>query len=894
MEYVSFTGYSDYRNIPEEHRAYLRDRRKEAVRYGSQFLNRPSLMNFEERSLSRTERKRFSKELDLLKKLMTHWRQVTVSKNEIAYAVVPDSYVELLKALRQLLTETRIDFQVLGKLPPSMPVWGKNSLVAQWWNFNDLECIASCWHIQVENFLIEIARNSTEKPLESEHMHLSKTYQGRGQTSDTIPVVSESISQFKQVRTAQYDTLRGTLRGHTRPDLNTNRGSSSRQFAEEFGVTTARHHRDLDREDTISNATGASFQPSQQQGRSKDSPYDPPGSNPRDELPKGPPRREEPGDPGGEPPRGPPGRGGPGDPGDDPFGSDGGYNSGRRRRDLDQRSNQLGNTSNDVPRFDTKLKPDSIPTWDGDMERIITWETQLNDLAKRSSIVSKQLGYLVIKFHENSLISLSRPYRGYWSNENKGPPPLKARVNLIGSSTNLQPPQFPKDDSNVSKKASPEEKGLRPCRHCGSGKHWDYECKYARQGVKRARTNHIVTTPEEDQAQEEYDELGGRVREGGFLESSQKSDETTPSNESPVCDYTETTSELRGDMIGENTQLEEKPTYQAKTHMARPSLNRKTRRRLARDIQTQSYSYHTQSQTEAKDLLELPKQLARPSGCSFLGARATEALGYINSKENNPVPVIFDTGSDITLISATALQGLSKPPRIRAGQRINLVQVTGQTQIEGYVPLDLLFETTRGPVKMNVEAYVVKGMSAPFIFGNDFADQYAISMIRKEGRTHLQFGDSDRSIEVQNSITSPYTDENNRVFKKRGRSSRMQFSNVPVRAKEQVIVGSGMTRWVEVDVMFPKNCKTLFIEKLFTTNRNEEDVYGAPDTIIRESENPRIPVANFSEEAITINKGQLLGNGHDADRWLDQARKIPTEDQRRFETQARVLKTIAE
>ncbi|KAJ3978288.1 hypothetical protein F5890DRAFT_1392988, partial [Lentinula detonsa] len=115
---------------------------------------------------------------------------------------------------------------------------------------------------------------------------------------------------------------------------------------------------------------------------------------------------------------------------------------------------------------------------------------------------------------------------------------------------------------------------------------------------------------------------------------------------------------------------------------------------------------------------------------SFLGARATEALGYINSRDNNPVPVIFDTGSDITLISYTALQGLSKPPRVRAGQKINLVQVTGQTQIEGFVPIDLIFETNKGLVKMGVEAYVVKGMSAPFIFGNDFADQYAISMIR--------------------------------------------------------------------------------------------------------------------------------------------------------------------
>ncbi|KAJ3779624.1 hypothetical protein GGU10DRAFT_236744, partial [Lentinula aff. detonsa] len=71
-------------------------------------------------------------------------------------------------------------------------------------------------------------------------------------------------------------------------------------------------------------------------------------------------------------------------------------------------------------------------------------------------------------------------------------------------------------------------------------------------------------------------------------------------------------------------------------------------------------------------------------------------------------------------------------------------------------------------------------------------------------------------------------------------------------------------------------------------------VYGAPDTIIEEAENPRIPVANFSEEAITISKGQLLGNGHDANRWLDQMGKIPKEDQMKFESQARVLKAIAE
>ncbi|KAI5885663.1 uncharacterized protein SCHCODRAFT_02453258, partial [Schizophyllum commune H4-8] len=62
----------------------------------------------------------------------------------------------------------------------------------------------------------------------------------------------------------------------------------------------------------------------------------------------------------------------------------------------------------------------------------------------------------------------------------------------------------------------------------------------------------------------------------------------------------------------------------------------------------------------------------------------------------------------ITLISAKALAALISRPRMKAGQKINLVQVTGSSVISGYVTLDLYFHTCEGPVKLNVEAYVVK------------------------------------------------------------------------------------------------------------------------------------------------------------------------------------------
>jgi len=123
----------------------------------------------------------------------------------------------------------------------------------------------------------------------------------------------------------------------------------------------------------------------------------------------------------------------------------------------------------------------------------------------------------------------------------------------------------------------------------------------------------------------------------------------------------------------------------------------------------------------SKPLVELKKYLAQPPGCSFLGAQATQVV-TINPLESNLTKVIVDSGSDITLISFKSLLEMQNPPKIRQGQRINLVQVTGNTSISEYVEIDLYFHTPGGPVKINVEAYVVKGMTSPFILGNDFAD----------------------------------------------------------------------------------------------------------------------------------------------------------------------------
>ncbi|KAF8190713.1 hypothetical protein K438DRAFT_1543749, partial [Mycena galopus ATCC 62051] len=140
-----------------------------------------------------------------------------------------------------------------------------------------------------------------------------------------------------------------------------------------------------------------------------------------------------------------------------------------------------------------------------------SWCTVL-DTQKYGSIVEF---HAAIIFHEDTLMDLPL---NIWENNGRdnyteqhepfrNPDSSSAHTNLVGASPTLRPPRFPKDDSTVSNKVTPESKGARPCRHCGSGKHWDNECKHSFEGNRFSRTNLAAATTDHKRAQEEYDEL---------------------------------------------------------------------------------------------------------------------------------------------------------------------------------------------------------------------------------------------------------------------------------------------------------------------------------------------------------------------------------------------------
>ena len=292
--------------------------------------------------------------------------------------------------------------------------------------------------------------------------------------------------------------------------------------------------------------------------------------------------------------------------------------------------------------------------------------------------------------------------------------------------------------------------------------------------------------------------------------------------------------------------------------------------------------------------------------------RATETPVSLNDSGDRPIQIIVDSGSDITLISQKTLNEMVKPPKVRTGQRIKLVQVTGNAIITRYVALDVYFHTREGPVLVKVEAYVVKGMSALLILGNDFADQYSISLLREEGESTLLFGKSGQSTKVHNSITTSLLDEEGHTFKifiqhdntskmlkgklhqksqKIKRRTNWRSKDDHVRAALSVQIAPESMRLVKVQANFGKGEGHLLMEKKLMTTGEPESVYGCANMLISKKSS-YVYVSNFSEKPINISVGQSVSQGHDPLTWLDKEDQFTKKEVDVISTHTNLLQMI--
>ena len=232
----------------------------------------------------------------------------------------------------------------------------------------------------------------------------------------------------------------------------------------------------------------------------------------------------------------------------------------------------------------------------------------------------------------------------------------------------------------------------------------------------------------------------------------------------------------------------------------------------------------------------------------------------------------------------------------------------GNASIFAYVNIDLYFHILDGPVKIIVEAYVVKGMNTPSILRNDFGDQYSISVIHQEGSCLIEFGDSNWRMPVNNSVSPPFLDKDGHAFKLRVLNSsaksthqRNQRFKCKIKFVEnykniwsgiKIIIPHETSIAVPILANFPSSSKCLYVEKVFSTNQNADDVY-APLNSLLLKKNPCLHVANFSASTITFQVGQVLRKGHNLNSWLDRTGKYSPENQQKIHVHTQEIWTLA-
>ncbi|RXW11656.1 hypothetical protein EST38_g14198, partial [Candolleomyces aberdarensis] len=231
-----------------------------------------------------------------------------------------------------------------------------------------------------------------------------------------------------------------------------------------------------------------------------------------------------------------------------------------------------------------------------------------------------------------------------------------------------------------------------------------------------------------------------------------------------------------------------------------------------------------------------------------------------------------------------------------------------------YVTLDLLFKTRKDFIKISVEAYVVKGMTTDFLLGNDFAEQYDLSIERRNGNSRLRFGDIEHYVEAN--LTDPrlqlFKDEEGNSFKVlvqpdyarnigrarahrkaqvKKRRHRQKFKLLEVRSRFDYHIAPETTKLVHIDSSFPSESNSYIIERSAFTNSTPEEMYTIPETLISRDK-PFVWVTNFAKLPITINSGQLLGHLSDPRLVYTSTNQVSREESQQLHNYARLIRKL--
>src|ERR1700683_1197304 len=162
---------------------------------------------------------------------------------------------------------------------------------------------------------------------------------------------------------------------------------------------------------------------------------------------------------------------------------------------------------------------------------------------------------------------------------------------------------------------------------------------------------------------------------------------------------------------------------------------------------------------------------------------------------------------------------------------------------------------------------------------------------------------------VNNSVSPPFINEDGHAFKLHVLNSSTQSihrknqrfkqktkfrkTDRNVQSSVKIVIPPETSVAVPVLANFPSGLNCLYVEKVFSTNRNPDDVYAPTDSFILKKD-PKLHVANFSAASVTVQIGQVLGIGHNPSSWLDRIGRYSSENQQKIYAHAKAIRVLAE
>ncbi|KZT31815.1 hypothetical protein SISSUDRAFT_975827, partial [Sistotremastrum suecicum HHB10207 ss-3] len=240
------------------------------------------------------------------------------------------------------------------------------------------------------------------------------------------------------------------------------------------------------------------------------------------------------------------------------------------------------------------------------------------------------------------------------------------------------------------------------------------------------------------------------------------------------------------------------------------------------------------------------------------GVSVLAMQGCIDSPTSSPTMLRLDSGADLSLLSEDFYRTLSPLPPLRKGIKVKLWQLTStETRILGYVQTNIFVKDMAGRLlSLEVEAYVVTGMTVPILLGEDFHENYAITVKRTlDAPTTITLGDTDH---VVSSTHTSRVREAMSITKHPDATRILQLRKDPIiRAAATVTIPAFSSKSVPV-------VGDLGVDKSWLTERSMIHLEGGSYLIVPpslfESSNPYVPVSNPTHLPRILHAGEVLAN----------------------------------